>query len=136
MIERLNRAGYRTGTVLSKEYLYGVFGGRATHRWEPAPIVPISGHAPDVFTMAAALAMLEEFDPHLMFVNLGDIDRFGHSDLTGPSACRPPRQLALPTPTSWSGGSSTMLKRTGRWEHSMVIVLADHSMDWSHAATR
>ena len=37
----------RTGTVLSKEYLYGVFGDRATHRWEPAPIIPVSGHAPD-----------------------------------------------------------------------------------------
>ena len=80
---RLNRAGYRTGTVLSKEYLYGVFGDRATHRWEPAPIVPVSGHAPDQFTMDAALAMVDEFDPHLVFVNLGDIDRFGHADLTG-----------------------------------------------------
>ena len=32
--------GAATGpaTVLSKEYLYGVFGTRATYRWEPAPI--------------------------------------------------------------------------------------------------
>ncbi len=37
VIERLNRHGYTTGTVLSKEYLYGVFGTRATHRWEPQP---------------------------------------------------------------------------------------------------
>ena len=83
VIERLNRAGYRTGTVLSKEYLYGVFGERATARWEPQPIIPVSGHAPDQFTMQAALAMLDEVDPHLMFVNLGDIDRVGHTDFTG-----------------------------------------------------
>ena len=50
IINQLNRSGRTTGTVLSKEYLYGVFGTRATHRWEPQPIVPVSGHAPDVFT--------------------------------------------------------------------------------------
>ena len=27
--------------------------------------------------------MVEEFDPHFVFVNLGDIDRLGHSDVTG-----------------------------------------------------
>ena len=62
------------------------------HRWEPAPIVPVSGHAPDVFTMDAALAMVDEFDPHLVFVNLGDIDRFGHA--TSP-ARRPRPRAAL-----------------------------------------
>ena len=78
--------------MLSKEYLYGIFGTRATHRWEPMPIIPVSGHAPDVFTMQAALAMLDELDPHLMFVNLGDIDRFGHSDLTGPLGLKAARR--------------------------------------------
>ncbi len=94
IIGRLNKAGYRTGTVLSKEYLYGVFGDRATHRWEPSPIIPVSGHAPDQFTMDAALAMVDEFDPHLLFVNLGDIDRFGHADFTG-NDVQLQRQLAL-----------------------------------------
>jgi hypothetical protein len=130
VIQRLNRAGYRTGTVLSKEYLYGVFGGRATHRWEPGPIIPISGHAPDVFTIQAATAMVEEFDPHLTFVNLGDIDRFGHLDLTG-GTLRVLRRLALLDTDRLAGKFVDMLKRTGRWEHSMVVVLADHSMDWS-----
>ena len=63
VIERLDAAGLTTGTVLSKEYLYGVFGGRATHRWEPAPVIPVSGHAPDQATMDAALAMLEAHRP-------------------------------------------------------------------------
>eukprot|EP01031_Cornospumella_fuschlensis_P018292 gene18292-22384_t len=130
VIERLNRKGYRTGTVLSKEYLYGVFGDRATARWEPAPIIPISGHAPDQFTMNAALAMVEELDPHLMFVNLGDIDRFGHTDFTG-TTVRLARKLALVDTDLLVGRFVDMLKSTGRWDDSIVIVLADHSMDWS-----
>jgi hypothetical protein len=130
VIGALNAAGFTTGTVLSKEYLYGVFGDRATHRWEPAPIVPVSGHAPDVFTMDAALAMVEEFDPHLVFVNLGDIDRMGHVDFTG-NDVRLARQLALVDTDLQVQRFVTMLHDTGRWEHSMVIVLADHSMDWS-----
>ena len=105
VIERLNRKGYRTGTVLSKEYLYGVFGERATARWEPAPLIPISDHAPDQFTMRAALAMVDNLDPHLMLA-LVDTDRL-------------------------VGEFVDMLKSTGRWEHSIVVVLADHSMDWS-----
>src|SRR5690606_27995636 len=81
VIERLNRRGFTTGTVLSKEYLFGIFGERATHRWEPAPIIPVSGHAPDVFTFSALRSMVDEHDPNLMFVNLGDCDRMGHVDL-------------------------------------------------------
>jgi len=130
VIERLNRAGFTTGTVLSKEYLYGVFGDRATHRWEPSPVVPVSGHAPDVFTMDAAIAMVEEFDPNLVFVNLGDIDRFGHSDLTG-TTLRAARRLALADTDQQVGRFVDLLKESGRWQHSVVIVLADHSMDWS-----
>ncbi len=130
VIEQLNRRGFTTGTVLSKEYLYGVFGERATHRWEPAPIIPYSEHAPDVFTMNATLSMIEEFDPHLVFVNLGDIDRMGHVDFTGPSV-RIARRLVLMDTDLLVGRFIDLLKTSGRWEHSMVMVVADHSMDWS-----
>ena len=131
IIERLNRNGLTTGTVLSKEYLYGIFGSRATHRWEPAPIVPVSGHAPDAFTMEAALAMVRERDPHLVFVNLGDIDRLGHSDLTGPLGLKAARQAALAATDVQVGRFVDLLKSSGRWGHSLVVVLANHSMDWS-----
>ena len=131
VIERLNRAGHRTGTVLSKEYLYGIFGERATARWEPAPIIPVSEHAPDQFTMDATLAMLDEVDPHLMFVNLGDIDRAGHSDPTGPLSIKAARRAALASTDEQVGRFVDALKSSGRWERSIVIVLADHSMDWS-----
>ena len=130
VIERLNRHGFTTGTVLSKEYLYGIFGTRATHRWEPQPVVPVSGHAPDQFTMDAALAMVDEFDPNLVFVNLGDCDRVGHADLTG-TTLRAARTAALTTADTQVGRFVDMLKSTGRWASSVLIVLADHSMDWS-----
>jgi hypothetical protein len=130
VIERLDKAGFTTGTVLSKEYLYGVFGDRATHRWEPEPVVPVSGHAPDQFTMDAAISMVEEFDPNLVFVNLGDIDRFGHADYTG-NDVRLQRQLALGDTDQQVSRFVDMLKSSGRWKNSIVIVLADHSMDWS-----
>ncbi|GAA1925173.1 alkaline phosphatase family protein [Nocardioides marmoribigeumensis] len=133
VIERLNAAGYRTGTVLSKTYLYGVFGDRATHRWEPSPVVPVSGHAPDQFTMDAALAMVQQLDPHLMFVNLGDVDRFGHSDLSqwGGLDLRAARRLALADTDHQVGRFVDLLRSSGRWQDSVVVVLADHSMDWS-----
>ena len=130
VIERLNRHGYTTGTVLSKEYLFGIFGTRATHRWEPQPIVPVSGHAPDQFTMDAALAMVDKFDPNLVFVNLGDCDRVGHSDLTG-TTLQAARHTELTTVDYQVGLFVDMLKTSGRWKNSVVIVLADHSMDWS-----
>ncbi len=130
LLERMDARGFRTGSVLSKEYLYGIFGTRATYRWEPMPIVPVSGHAPDQFTMQAALDMVEQVDPHLVFVNLGDIDRFGHSDLSG-TTLRVARRAALVDTDRLVGDFVTMLHDTGRWEHAMVLVLADHSMDWS-----
>ncbi len=130
VIERLNESGLTTGTVLSKEYLYGIFGTRATHRWEPAPVVPVSGHSPDQFTMDAAIAMVRDLDPHLVFVNLGDCDRMGHSDLTG-TTLKAARTAALATVDHQVGRFVDMLESTGRWERSVVVVLADHSMDWS-----
>ena len=130
VIQRLNHHGLTTGTVLSKEYLFGIFGKRATYRWEPRPVVPVSGHAPDVFTMDAAISMVKEFDPNLVFVNLGDCDRLGHSDLTG-TTLKAARQAALADVDTQVGRFVDMLKSTGRWSTSVVIVLADHSMDWS-----
>ena len=130
IIEQLNRSGRTTGTVLSKEYLYSVFGERATHRWEPFPVIPVSGHAPDQSTMDAAIAMVEEFDPDLVFVNLGDVDRVGHSDLSG-TTLKAARTAALASTNAQVGRFVDMLKSSGRWSSAMVLVLADHSMDWS-----
>ena len=130
LLERLNGTGRTTGTVLSKKYLYGVFGARATYRWEPGPIVPVSGHAPDAATMDALIAMVDEADPDLVFANLGDIDRVGHSDVTG-TTLQAARTAALAGTDLQVGRFVDHLRSTGRWERSVVLVLADHSMDWS-----
>lgn len=130
VIEQLNATGRTTGTVLSKPYLYNVFGDRATHRWEPFPVVPVSDHAPDLATAEAAITMVRRFDPDLVFVSLGDVDRLGHSDLTGTSL-RAARRLALQTADLQAGRFVDTLRREGLWDDALVVVLADHSMDWS-----
>jgi predicted AlkP superfamily pyrophosphatase or phosphodiesterase len=130
VLEQVDASGRTSGTVLSKEYLYGIFGTRATHRWEPRPVVPVSGHAPDLFTTDAAIAMVERFDPHLVFVNLGDIDRLGHSDVTG-TTVEATRRAALASTDLQVRRFVDLLKTSGRWASSLLVVLADHSMDWS-----
>ncbi|MCW2620088.1 MAG: phosphodiesterase [Modestobacter sp.] len=130
VLERLQRRGRTTGTVLSKQYLYGVFGERATYRWEPFPVLPVTGHAPDAATTDALIEMVDGPDPDLVFVNLGDVDRVGHADLTGTSL-RVTRELALISTDLQVGRFVDHLQRTGRWERSVLVVLADHSMDWS-----
>ena len=132
VIQRLNRNGFTTATVLSKEYLVGIFGKRATYRWEPQGYIPISEHVPDVATMDATLSMIEDHDPNMVFVNLGDIDRMGHADVTGPLELQAARQIALKDTDTQVGRLVSLLKDSGRWNNSLVIVLADHSMDWSN----
>ncbi len=130
ILERLNAAGGTTGTVLSKEYLYGIFHGRATYQWEPAPLLPLTAHAPDTATMDALIAMVDSVDPDLVFTNLGDIDRLGHSDLSG-TTLQAARTAALASTDEQIGRFVDHLTVTGRWDTSVVFVLADHSMDWS-----
>ncbi len=131
VLRRLRGLGFTTGTVLSKEYLFGIFGTQATYRWEPEPLVPITDHAPDVATMDATLAMIDSVDPNLMFVNLGDCDRVGHGDVTGTTVAAA-RRAALVSADQQMGRLVTHLRETGRWSTAVVIVLADHSMDWSY----
>ncbi len=130
LLQRLQNLGYTTGSVLSKEYLYGLFGTRATYRWEPSPVVPVSGHAPDEATMDATIAMIDNVDPNFIFVSLGDCDRVGHSDVTG-TTVQASRRAALKTADQQVGRLVTHLRETGRWANSVLMVLADHAMDWS-----
>jgi len=120
-----------TGTVLSKRYLHGIFSGQATHEWEPAPLVPVSGHAPDAATVQALVDMVDAHDSALVLVNLGDVDRVGHSDETGGLSVAAARKAALASTDLQVGRFLDHLRATGRWNSSVVMVLADHSMDWS-----
>ena len=130
LFELLRARGRTSGTVLSKKYLFGIFGSRADYRWEPFPLVPVTNHAPDQFTADAAIAMVERADPDLVFASFGDVDRIGHSDLTG-TTVRAARTAALASADAQIGRLLSHLVTTGRWRGSTVIVLADHSMDFS-----
>ena len=78
--------------------------------------------------MDALLAMVEAVDPDLVFVNLGDIDRVGHSDLSGRRCGRRHRG---PGDTDLQVGRFVdHLKGPGSGR-TACCVLADHSMDWS-----
>jgi len=130
LLERVHDLGLTSGSVLSKDYLFGIFGERATYRWEPAPIIPVSGHAPDQFTMDALIAMVTASDPDLVFANFGDIDRVGHSDESGTSV-KAARRAALALSDAQIGRFVDFLVAEGLWDTSVFVVLADHSMDWS-----
>ena len=130
LLERLRASGLTTASVLSKKYLYGIFGTRASYRWEPSPLLPVTGHAPDAATMDALLAIISGPDPDFTFTNLGDVDRMGHSDLTG-TTLQAARSTALADTDLQVGRLVDHLVDTGKWESSVLVVLADHSMDWS-----
>ncbi|TFB92726.1 alkaline phosphatase family protein [Cryobacterium sp. HLT2-28] len=130
LLDRLRDEGFSTGSVLSKRYLFGIFGERATYRWEPSPLLPVTGHAPDKFTMDALIAMVDGVDPDFVFTNLGDVDRVGHSDVSG-TTLQAARTAALADTDDQVGRFVDHLVAAGTWQSSVLIVLADHSMDWS-----
>ncbi|MGC0366007.1 putative AlkP superfamily pyrophosphatase or phosphodiesterase [Rhodococcus sp. 27YEA15] len=125
--------GLTTAGVLSKRYLHGLFGDRASVVWDPQPLVPGTAHAPDNFTIDALVQIVGANSPRLTFTNLGDVDRVGHLDLTGPSI-RIARTAALQNTDNQVRRFVDFLHGTGRWNRSILIVLADHSMDWSEPA--
>ncbi|NLE81009.1 MAG: alkaline phosphatase family protein [Rhodococcus sp.] len=134
MLDRIrDELGFVTASVLSKEYLHGLFGTRASVVWEPAPLMPGTEHAPDIFTMDALIRTVEDHAPRFTFTNLGDVDRVGHIDLSGVSL-RIARHAALRNTDRQVERFVSFLQSTGAWSRSVVIVLADHSMDWSEPA--
>lgn len=130
-------ADLRTAAILSKTYLHGIFSGDrnddgqpdADTLWDPGPIVPGSGHAPDIFTTDAALDEIPE-GPDLLFVSLGDVDRSGHVD---PSGVQDPafRRSVLKDTDVQVGRIVDALQASGAWENTVMVVTSDHSMDWS-----
>ncbi|MFP5298102.1 MAG: alkaline phosphatase family protein [Actinomycetota bacterium] len=127
----------RTAAVLSKTYLHGIFSGDrdgdgapdADYLWDPQPVVPGSGHAPDPFTTDIVLDEIPN-RPDLLFVNLGDVDRSGHVD---PSGIQDPafRAAILHDTDVQVGRIVDALKASGDWEKTVMVLTSDHSMDWS-----
>lgn len=132
----------QTATVLSKDYLHGIFsagGGQkqADFHWKPSPSIPVSGHAPDLFTTDAFLGWLDGVDaskPSFAFVNLGDVDRSGHVDYSGGltgGALPAVRTAVLADTDAQVGRIVSALQDRGMWERTVMVVASDHGMDWS-----
>lgn len=132
LFETLGGCELSTAAVMSKEYLFTIFEGMADHEWHPGPQIPVSDHAPDNFTMDATLEILRDHDPRFMFVNLGDVDRSGHADPSGATLLPAFRTAVLAHTDLQIGRFVEALQAIpGRWASSVVMVVADHSMDWS-----
>ena len=129
--------GLRTASVLSKDYLFGIFRSgagqsSADYHWDNRPfVIPGSGHAPDNVTVEEALGQINQ-EPDLLFVSLGDVDRSGHVDPTEPIVTNPAlRTLVLQNTDLQVRRIVTKLQEQEMWEDTVMIVVSDHSMDYS-----
>ena len=142
--------------VTSKDYLYTVMehdrdgdGQRDADsnfaNVDDPTFIPGLGLTPDERTVLEAVRVSQAQDPDFLFVNLGSVDRFGHVDVTGGVANQlleglpAPEVQALRTAQLLStdtqvGAIGQLLKSTGKWDSTALLVTADHSMDWSGPA--
>jgi ectonucleotide pyrophosphatase/phosphodiesterase family member 5 len=131
-----------TASVTAKTYLVSVQthdrtgdgdeDASSTNRVSTA--IPVDESARDVETGAQALEVSRELDPDFLFLNLGDVDRAGHVDETGGltgGEFAAFRTTVLQTADLQVRNLVNELKDSGRWERTVFMVTADHSMDWS-----
>ncbi len=136
----------RTAATMSKDYLYEIFSdcgfsgtdcgmnvapdqhfNPTTDRsFLPSP----AGLTPDITTMQAALAQLPNAD--FMFINLGQVDRAGHADESGVTGNPLFRNVAIADTDVQIQRFIQALKSAGRWDNSVIFIVSDHGMDWSH----
>ena len=140
-----NCPNLRTAAVMSKDYLYEVFSecgfsgtdcGRnlapdfhfdptAELTFLPSP----AGLTPDLTTMNAALGALPLAD--FIFVNLGEVDRTGHADVTGITGTPLLRNTAILRADILIELFIQSLKAAGRWDNTVMFIVSDHGMDYS-----
>lgn len=131
-----------TASITSKQYLVnasmhdrdGDGEPDATYVYEPRLYIPVSDHETDYLVMEEVLRVSRELDPHFCFVNLGDVDRVGHADATGgvTSGQAPVwRTQTLTATDTLVGALVRQLENDGKWDSTVLMVTADHNMDWS-----
>lgn len=135
-------------SVTSKDYLYTAMehdrtgdGKRdADYNFvnvdDPTFIPSPAGLTPDERTLQVAREVVRDEDPEFLFVNLGAVDRSGHADPTGslplPTGERPAFRDTVRTLTDANLRLFVEeLKQRGTWDSTVLVVAADHSMDWS-----
>jgi len=136
--------GVRTAAALSKSYLYEIFSecgysgsdcginrapGQSFDPSADPTFIPESNHTPDQTTMREARGFLPDAD--FLFINLGDTDRSGHIDASGPSGTPFARYAALMDTDTLVGQLVDDLDAAGRWDTTVMILVSDHGMDWS-----
>jgi ectonucleotide pyrophosphatase/phosphodiesterase family member 5 len=139
---------YRTASVNAKTYVTNTQHHDRTASGDgdadsvyDAPVTEPDDAARDVFTGPEGLRVSQDVDPDFLFWNLGDVDRAGHLDVSGGlfdgvevDGTEPAFQaVALQQADVMLRGMVEQLKQDGRWEETVFIVTADHSMDWSMA---
>jgi hypothetical protein len=140
-IARRQAPDLRTATVGSKTYVAelakhdrtGDGDQDASRTNTPVTAIPVVDAAVDEETGTEAWLISRELDPDLLFLNLGMTDRAGHVDETGGVIERFPalRQAALQSADLQLRRLVDELQDSGRWERTVFMVTADHSMDWS-----
>jgi ectonucleotide pyrophosphatase/phosphodiesterase family member 5 len=133
-------------TVNAKTYVVNTTRADRTGSGEPdadyhytPPLTAPDDSARDAVTGPEGIRVSRELDPDLLFWNLGDVDRAGHLDASGgplgevaPDGTQPAFQLAaLAQADTMIRGMVRELQESGRWDSTVLIVTADHSMDWS-----
>ena len=142
-----------TAAVQSKQYLWRLFSGETPSpsdpivqrpadyvfnpMTDPAYIINPDDHLPDAQMMSNGFlpwVRSRPATPQFAFLNLGDIDRSGHADTSGPytaGGLTAFRQGALADTDQLIGSFVEELKEDGAWEETVMIFTSDHGMDWS-----
>lgn len=104
-----------------------VVGGATTRPSGPhdCPAEPGSGsdYTSNECTMDAAIEVLRTEDPDFSFINLPQVDAFSH--LFGPNS--PQAQEAVLDADAQVGKLVAALRESNKWQHSVVVITADHN---------
>ncbi len=110
----------------------------ATSTNEPVVVIPGADFTPDTETASTGIRVSRELSPDFLFLSLGDVDRVGHVDQVGgltadgPTGAAPAVRLAILQNTDTLIRAFVEdLRQRGEWERTVLILTADHSMDWS-----
>lgn len=106
----------------------------ATSTNNPTIVIPGFDFTPDAEIAAQGIMVSRELDPDFLFLSLGDVDRVGHVDETGglSNGMAPAGRLAtIQNTDNLIRQLVNVLKADGRFASTVLIVTADHSMDWS-----
>jgi len=134
--------GLNTAAVNAKGYIIAVQAHDrtgdddvdATEVNDDSAVLPIAETTPDIVNGETAVRISQELDPDFLWVSFGDVDRVGHVDATGSlTGGQAPlgRTLVLQTADAQVRRLVDELVDSGRWDSTVMLVTADHSMDWS-----